>query len=143
MPVRATSPDGPQDRRRTKPPPLRRIAHVQEYPRRAILLGIIATFFTFQLLVGGMGFVALRQTNQDVGQLYRLSSEQVNAVNSAALSLVAARTDLTRYAARVAKGNPGDTTALRLARQRIAAGDRNFQGFASGLSAEEKPPRRI
>ena len=70
-----------------------------------ILLGIIATFFTFQLLVGGMGFVALRQTNQDVGQLYRLSSEQVNAVNSAALSLVAARTDLTRYAARVAKGN--------------------------------------
>ena len=108
-----------------------------------ILLGIIATFFTFQLLVGGMGFVALRQTNQDVGQLYRLSSEQVNAVNSAALSLVAARTDLTRYAARVAKGNPGDTTALRLARQRIAAGDRNFQGFASGLSAEEKPPRRI
>ena len=106
-----------------------------------ILLGIIATFFTFQLLVGGMGFVALRQTNQDVGQLYRLSSEQVNAVNSAALSLVAAR--LTRYAARVAKGNPGDTTALRLARQRIAAGDRNFQGFASGLSAEEKPPRRI
>ncbi|WZB72967.1 methyl-accepting chemotaxis protein [Achromobacter xylosoxidans] len=103
-----------------------------------ILLGIIATFFTFQLLVGGMGFVALRQTNQDVGQLYRLSSEQVNAVNSAALSLVAARTDLTRYAARVAKGNPGDTTALRLARQRIAAGDRNFQGFASGLSAEEK-----
>ena len=60
-----------------------------------ILLGIIATFFTFQLLVGGMGFVALRQTNQDVGQLYRLSSEQVNAVNSAALSLVAARTDPT------------------------------------------------
>ena len=27
---------------------------------------------------------------------------------------------------------------MRLARQRIAAGDRNFQGFASGLSAEEK-----
>ena len=48
------------------------------------------------------------------------------------------RADLTRYAARVAKGNPGDTTALRLARQRIAAGDRNFRGFASGLSAEEK-----
>lgn len=92
MPVRATSPDGPQDRRRTKPPPLRRIAHVQNTRVATILLGIIATFFTFQLLVGGMGFVALRQTNQDVGQLYRLSSEQVNAVNSAALSLVAART---------------------------------------------------
>ena len=42
-----------------------------------MLLGIIAVFFTFQLLVGGMGFVALRQTNQDVGQLYRLSSQQV------------------------------------------------------------------
>ncbi len=103
-----------------------------------MLLGIIAVFFTFQLLVGGMGFVALRQTNQDVGQLYRLSSQQVNAVNSAALSLVAARTDLSRYATRVAQGNSSDTTALRLARQRIAAGDRAFQGFSSGLSADEK-----
>ena len=62
-----------------------------------VLLGIIAIFFTFQLLVGGMGFVALRQTNQDVGQLYRLSSQQVNAVNTAALSLVAARTDSVSY----------------------------------------------
>ena len=103
-----------------------------------MLLGIIAVFFTFQLLVGGMGFVALRQTNQDVGQLYRLSSQQVNAVNSAALSLVAARTDLSRYATRVAQGNASDTTALRLARQRIAAGDRAFQTFAGGLSAQEK-----
>ncbi|MFY3936226.1 methyl-accepting chemotaxis protein [Achromobacter xylosoxidans] len=103
-----------------------------------MLLGIIAVFFTFQLLVGGMGFVALRQTNQDVGQLYRLSSQQVNAVNTAALSLVAARTDLSRYATRVAQGNASDTTALRLARQRIAAGDRAFQGFAGGLSAQEK-----
>ena len=97
-----------------------------------MLLGIIAVFFTFQLLVGGMGFIALRQTNQDVGQLYRLSSQQVNAVNSAALSLVAARTDLSRYATRVAQGNASDTTALRLARQRIAAGDRAFQGFSGG-----------
>ncbi|MGE8638688.1 MAG: methyl-accepting chemotaxis protein [Achromobacter sp.] len=103
-----------------------------------MLLGIIAIFFTFQLLVGGMGFVALRQTNQDVGQLYRLSSQQVNAVNTAALSLVAARTDLSRYATRVAQGNTSDTTALRLARQRIASGDRAFQGFSSGLSAAEK-----
>ena len=102
------------------------------------LLGIIAVFFTFQLLVGGMGFIALRQTNQDVGQLYRLSSQQVNAVNSAALSLVAARTDLSRYATRVAQGNASDTTALRLARQRIAAGDRAFQGFSGGLSADER-----
>lgn len=102
-----------------------------------MLLGIIAVFFTFQLLVGGMGFVALRQTNQDVGQLYRLSSQQVNAVNTAALSLVAARTDLSRYATRVAQGNASDTTALRLARQRIAAGDRAFQTFAGGLSAQE------
>ncbi|CAB3657623.1 Methyl-accepting chemotaxis protein II [Achromobacter pulmonis] len=103
-----------------------------------MLLGIIAVFFTFQLLVGGMGFAALRQTNQDVGQLYRLSALQVNAVNTAALSLVAARTDLSRYANRVTQGNPGDTTALRLARQRIAAGDRAFQRFAGGLSAQEK-----
>ncbi|WP_445657515.1 methyl-accepting chemotaxis protein [Achromobacter sp. NCFB-sbj8-Ac1-l] len=103
-----------------------------------MLLGVIAVFFIFQLLVGGMGFIALRQTNQDVGQLYRLSSQQVNAVNSAALSLVAARTDLSRYATRVAQGNSSDTTALRLARQRIAAGDRAFQGFSGGLSADER-----
>ncbi len=103
-----------------------------------MLLGIIAIFFTFQLLVGSMGLVALRQTNQDVGQLYRLSSQQVNAVNSAALSLVAARTDLSRYATRVAQGNTADTTSLRQARQRIASGDRAFQGFAGSLSADEK-----
>ena len=107
-----------------------------------ILLGIIATFFTFQLLVGGMGFVALRQTNQDVGQLYRLSSEQVNAVNSAALSLVAARTDLTRYAARVAKGNGRH--------HRIAAGASahrrrrpQFPGIRQRPERRRKPPRRI
>ena len=35
-----------------------------------VLLGIIAIFFTFQLLVGGMGFVALRQTNQDLSLIH-------------------------------------------------------------------------
>ncbi|MGE4437127.1 MAG: methyl-accepting chemotaxis protein [Achromobacter sp.] len=117
---------------------LRRTAMFRNTRIATMLLGIIAVFFTFQLLVGGMGFAALRQTNQDVGQLYRLSALQVNAVNTAALSLVAARTDLSRYANRVTQGNPGDTTALRLARQRIAAGDRAFQRFAGGLSAQEK-----
>ncbi len=102
-----------------------------------MLLGIIAVFFTFQLLVGGMGFAALWQTNQDVAQLYRLSSQQVNAVNSAALSLVAARTDLSRYATRVAQGNASDATSLQHARQRIVSADRAFQGFSGGLSAEE------
>ena len=38
----------------------------------------------------------------------------------------------------MAQGNASDTTALRLARQRIAAGDRAFQTFAGGLSTQEK-----
>ncbi|AVJ29914.1 methyl-accepting chemotaxis protein [Achromobacter spanius] len=103
-----------------------------------VLLGIIAIFFTFQLVIGGMGFVALRQTNHDVEQLYRLSAQQVNAVNSASLSLVAARTDLSRYATRVAQGNTNDKSSLQAARQRIVSADRAFQGFSGNLSAEEK-----
>ncbi|EHK63925.1 methyl-accepting chemotaxis protein II [Achromobacter arsenitoxydans SY8] len=101
-------------------------------------MGIIAIFFTFQLVVGGMGFIALRQTNQDVAQLYRLSAQQVNAVNSASLSLVAARTDLSRFATRVAQGSASDTSSLQQARQRIVAADRAFQGYTGDLSAEEK-----
>ena len=103
-----------------------------------VLLGIIAIFFTFQLVIGGMGFVALRQTNHDVEQLYRLSAQQVNAVNAASLSLVAARTDLSRYATRVAQGNTDDKSSLQAARQRIVSADRAFQGFSGSLSAEEK-----
>ncbi|KOF55137.1 chemotaxis protein [Achromobacter sp. DMS1] len=103
-----------------------------------MLLGLIAVFFALQLAVGGMGFTALRQTNEDVAQLYRLSARQMNEVNDAALSLVAARTDLSRYATRVAQGKARDDASLRAARQRVAAGDRSFRAFAEGLTAEEQ-----
>ncbi|PJI52640.1 methyl-accepting chemotaxis protein, partial [Methylobacterium radiotolerans] len=101
-----------------------------------VLLGIIAIFFTFQLVIGAMGFAALRQTNQDVAQLYRLSQQQVNAVNAASLSLVAARTDLSRYATRVAQGNTDDKTSLVAARQRIVSPP-CLPGLSSGLTAEK------
>ena len=103
-----------------------------------MLLGIIAVFFTFQLLVGGMGFVALRQTNQDVGQLYRLSSQQVNAVNSAALSLVAARTDLSLSLIHIFPWNPPGWRAMRCRAVLVGARRMGMSGADTPLS--EKSP---
>lgn len=99
------------------------------------LLAIVAVFLVFQLVVGGLAYFGLTRLNEDVRDLHRNAMVQTNAVSAAALSLVAARTDLSRYATRVAQDKADDTTSLRSAQTHISNADRSFAQFESSLEA--------
>ena len=99
------------------------------------LLAIVAVFLVFQLVVGGLAYFGLTRLNEDVRDLHRNAVVQGNAVNAAALSLVAARTDLSRYATRVAQDKAGETTSLRSGQTHIGNADRSFAQFESSLGA--------
>ncbi len=61
------------------------------------LLAFVLVFLSLLVLLGGLGYWSLNHINSDVQNLYRRSVQQNDAVNAASLSLVAARTDLSRY----------------------------------------------
>ncbi|KAF1019531.1 MAG: Methyl-accepting chemotaxis protein I [Paracidovorax wautersii] len=103
------------------------------------LMGVVVVFFGFQLLLGGAGFFALSRVETDVQTLYRTSVVQSNAVNAASLALVAARTDLSRYATRVAQGKASENASLLSAREFVAGADRHFTLFESALTETDRP----
>ncbi len=103
-----------------------------------MLLAVVVIFLSFQLLLGGLGYFSLNQVNGDVQALYRNSVHQGNRVNAASLSLVAARTDLSRYATRVAQGRLQDNASLLTAREHIVSADRNFAALEQTLTDAEK-----
>ena len=103
------------------------------------LLGVVIVFFGFQLLLGGSGYFALSRVGADVRDLYRTSVIQSNAVNAASLSLVAARTDLSRYATRVAQGKASENASLLSARDFVASADQSFAIFEKALTDADRP----
>ncbi|VFR16241.1 Methyl-accepting chemotaxis protein I (serine chemoreceptor protein) [plant metagenome] len=102
------------------------------------LLGVVVVFFVFQLLLGGLGYVALDRVGADVRELHRNSVVEGNAVSAASLSLVAARTDFSRYATRVTQGNAGDKTSLNTALAHVADAGRHFARFDAALTAGDR-----
>ncbi|MDQ8031473.1 methyl-accepting chemotaxis protein [Bordetella genomosp. 1] len=102
------------------------------------LMGVIVVFFGFQLLLGGSGYFALSRVGTDVHALYRSSVIQSNSVNAASLSLVAARTDLSRYATRVAQGKGSENASLLSAREFVARADKSFAIFEKSLDDTDR-----
>lgn len=85
------------------------------------LLAVVVIFFCLQALLGGMGYFALNRVNNDVQALYKNVVQQGNPVNAASLSLIAARTDLSRYSSRVAQDRPDQNGPLLSALEHIAS----------------------
>lgn len=102
------------------------------------LLTVVVIFFCLQALLGGMAYFALNRVNNDVQTLYRNVVQQGNPVNTASLSLIAARTDLSRYSSRVAQGRPDQDGPLLTALEHIASADKDFAMFESTLSNAEQ-----
>jgi methyl-accepting chemotaxis protein-2 (aspartate sensor receptor) len=102
------------------------------------LLAVVVLFLALQLTLGALGYFALQRVNADVHTLYRNSVQEGNSVNAASLSLVAARTDLSRYATRVAQGNGEEKTSLLSARKHIASADKSFAAFEAVLTDEDR-----
>ena len=97
------------------------------------LLAFVLVFMGLQVLLGGLGYWALNHINDNVQNLYRSGIRQSNAVNVASLSLVAARTDLSRHSTRVAQKQPEENGPLLSARKHIASADKNIAEMEQSL----------
>ena len=104
----------------------------------SLLTGVAAVFVVFQLLLGGLGYVALSNVSTDAEAMYRTAVVEGNAVNAASLNLVAARTDLSRYATRVTQNRSSENASLIGARQSLAEADTRFAAFESTLTEEDR-----
>ncbi len=94
------------------------------------LLTVLLVFFIFQLLTSGLGFFALRQTHDDVGQLSSIAIRQVNEVNETTQHLMDARINLARYATRLAGGNTSGADILQHAEEQLVLADKSFDAFS-------------
>ncbi|WP_066454665.1 methyl-accepting chemotaxis protein [Castellaniella caeni] len=101
------------------------------------LLTVVLAFICLQAVLGGLGYWALNRVNDRVQTLYQSAIVQTNTVNAATLSLITARTDLSRYSTRVAQNHPEQNDTLLNARKLIAAADVRIADLQKGLGADD------
>lgn len=103
------------------------------------LLTVVLGFIVLQAVLGGLGYWALNHVNDRVQTLYQNAIVETNAVNAATLSLITARTDLSRYSTRVAQQNAEQNATLLSAREQIAAADEQISRLTKGLDTTDQP----
>ncbi|MBY4898569.1 methyl-accepting chemotaxis protein [Cupriavidus sp. AU9028] len=102
------------------------------------LLAVVVLFVLYQVVLGILGYSAIARLNDDVSLLHRTAVQQGNNINEASLSLVAARTDMSRYSSRVAQGSGDDKKSLNTALAHLERAARSFSSFEQALAEQEK-----
>lgn len=102
------------------------------------MLAFAGAFLCFQALLGGLGYYAMDRVNGDLRTFYRDAVQRSDAINAASLSLVAARTDLSRYSSRVSQGKANDTSSLLTARRHLDEARASFARYEATLDEQDR-----
>lgn len=102
------------------------------------MLAFAGAFIAFQLLLGALGFYGMERASDTLQSLHRDAVQRSNAVNAASLSLIASRTDLSRYSSRVAQGQASDDASLQTARDHLKDAQANFALFEATLDDADR-----
>ena len=90
---------------------------------------ILASFVILQVVIGSMGFIALRNTHEEIQKLNIISLKEKTAVDNAFQSLIFARTDMNRFALRMYKEGKPNAEMLAKFQSDMDEGDRQLKLF--------------